>query len=134
MRVTSWWTASLIALAAGPAQAGPGIQIGHDDTNYADDLLEEAQPRRVDVTITDQGPQPRSIPVQREKVQLVVTRASPRACRSGLTVEDLGVHADIPAGPPVAMIVLARGSGQLRLTCPAEDVVPRDVLATPGEQ
>ncbi len=133
MRATLWMTASLIALAAGSAQAGPGIPIGHDDAVYPDDLLGQGQPQRIPVTITDQGPQPRFIPVQREQVQLVVTRASPRACRSGLTVEDLGVHAAIPAGAPVVVSVLPRGSGQLHLTCPAEDIVAPDVFTSPGQ-
>jgi hypothetical protein len=125
-------TASLVALAAGSAWAGPGIPIGYDDAVYPDDLLGQEQPQRIPVTITDQGPQPRFIPVQREKVQLVVTRASARACRSGLAVEDLDVHAAVPAGAPVLMTVLSRGSGQLHLICPAEDVVEPDAVATPG--
>ncbi|HEX7488127.1 MAG TPA: hypothetical protein VF341_04435 [Anaeromyxobacteraceae bacterium] len=125
-------TATLLTLGAGSAWAGPGLAPGHDDTVYADDQLEQAPPRRVPVTITDQGPQPRFIPVQRENVQLIVTRASPRACRSGLAIEDLGVHAAIPPGAPVVVSVLARGDGQLHLTCPAEDVVaPPDAFATP---
>ena len=107
MRATLWMTASLVALAAGFRPGGPGIAIGYDDAVYPDDLLGQEQPQRIPVTITDQGPQPRFIPVQRENVQLVVTRESPRACRFGLTVEDLGVHAAIPAGAPVVVSVLA---------------------------
>ncbi len=57
MRATLWIAASGFLLASGSAYAGTGLPIGHEDTVYADDLA-EASPAQVDVTITDQGPQP----------------------------------------------------------------------------
>ncbi len=61
MRATLWIAASGFLLASGSAYAGPGLPIGQDDTVYPDDLGEASSLRRPDVTITDQGPQPRDI-------------------------------------------------------------------------
>jgi hypothetical protein len=89
MRATLWIAASGFLLASGSAYAGPGLPIGHDDNVYADDLLEASQPRRVDVAITDHGPQPRQIQVNgSEKLELVLTRESPNACRSDVLVTE----------------------------------------------
>ncbi len=124
MRATLWIAASGFLLASGSAYAGPGLPIGHDDTVYADDLLEASQPRRVDVTITDRGPQPREIQVNgSEKLELVLTRESPNACRSDVLVTEYNLRTPVPAGHPVALTLLTQERGQLHLSCPMEDVV-----------
>ncbi|BDG02113.1 hypothetical protein [Anaeromyxobacter oryzae] len=122
MRATLWIAASGFLLASASAYAGPGIP--HDDTTYPDDLLEQATPRRVDVTITDHGPQPRDIQVDgTEKLELVLKRESPNACRWDVLVPGYDVRTPVPAGHPVAVTLLTHGRGQLHLRCPAEDVV-----------
>jgi hypothetical protein len=100
MRATLWIAASGFLLASGSAYASPGLPIAHDDTApsgvaavYRDDLAEVSPPRRVDVTVTDQGPQPRDIQV---------ARALPSR---------------------LARPVLTQGRGQLHLSCPMEDGV-----------
>jgi hypothetical protein len=124
MRASRWVVASALFLASGPAFAGPGLSLGHDDTVYPDDLAEAAPPRRVDVTITDHGPQPREIQVDGgEKLELVLTRASPNACRSDVLVPEYGLRTPVLAGHPVALTVVTQVRGQLRLSCPKEDVV-----------
>ena len=124
MRAMLWIAASGLLLASGSAHAGPGLPIGHDDTVYPDDLLEASAPRRVDVTITDHGPQPRQIKVNgSEKLELVLTRESPNACRWDVLVPEYDVRTAVPAGHPVKLTVLTHGRGQLHLSCPVEDVV-----------
>ena len=124
MRAALWTVASALLLASGTAFAGPVLPLGHDDTVYPDDLAEAASPRRVDVTITDQGPQPRDIQVSGgEKLELVLTRASPNACRSDVLVPEYGLRTPVPAGHPVALTLITQGRGQLHLSCPKEDVV-----------
>ena len=124
MRAMLWMAASGFLLASGSAYAGPGFPIGHDDTVYPEDLVEAAPPRRVDVTITDQGPQPRDIQVNGgEKLQLVLTRASPNACRSEVVVPEYNLRTPVLAGHPVALTLVTQGRGQLHLSCPLEDVV-----------
>lgn len=110
-------------LAAGVARAGPGIPLGHDDTVYPDDLLEAAPARRVDVTITDHGPEPRTIPVAgSEHLELVFTRQSGAACRGDVLVPEFGARTAVPAGGTVALSLLAHARGQIHVSCPAEDV------------
>ena len=105
-------------------QAGPGLPLGHDDTVYPDDLVEASPPRRVDITITDHGPRPRQIQVfGSEKLELVLTRESPNACRWDVLVTEYNVRTPVPAGHPVALTLLTRGRGRLHLSCPMEDVV-----------
>src|SRR5689334_3577861 len=75
MRSMLWIAASGALLASGSARAGPGLPYAHDDVVYPDDVAEASDPRRVDVTITERGPQPSEVQVNGpEKVQLVVTR------------------------------------------------------------
>jgi hypothetical protein len=124
MRATLWIAASGFLLASGSAYAGPGLPIGHDDTVYPDDLAEASQPRRVDVTLTDRGPQPREIQVNgSEKLELVLRRESPNACRSDVLVTEYNLRTPVLAGHPVALTLLTQGRGQLHLSCPMEDVV-----------
>jgi len=124
MRATLWMAASGFLLASGSAYAGPGLPLGHDDTAYPEDVTEAAPPRRVDVTITDQGPQPRDIQVNgAEKLELVLTRASPNACRSDVLVPEYNLRTQVLAGHPVALTLVTQGGGQLHLSCPLEDVV-----------
>lgn len=123
MRTTLWLAASGFLLAAASAHAGPGLPIGHDDTVYPDDLAEASQPRRVDVTITDRGPQPRDIQVDgSEKVELVLTRESPKACRSDVAIDAYHLRTPVLAGHPVTLTLFAHGS-PIHLSCPLEDVV-----------
>jgi hypothetical protein len=131
MRATLWIAASGFLLASGSAYASPGLPIAHDDTApsgvaavYRDDLAEASPPRRVDVTVTDQGPQPRDIQVDGgEKLQIVLTRASPNACRWDVVVPEYNLRTPVLAGQPVALTVHTQGRGQLHLSCPMEDVV-----------
>jgi hypothetical protein len=121
MRKRLWIAASGFLLAAGSALAGPGI--AHDDTVYPDDVAEQSAPRRVDVKITDRGPEPRDIPVSgSEKLELVLTRESPNACRWDVLVPGYDLRTAVPAGRPVALTLVTRGRGQVHLSCPAEDV------------
>jgi len=124
MRASLWIVASGFLLASRSAYAGPGLPIGHDDTVHPDELAEASPPRRVDVTITDQGPQPRDIQVDGgEKLQVVLTRASQKACRSDVLVPDYDLRTQVPAGHPVALTLLTQGRGQVHLSCPLEDAV-----------
>jgi hypothetical protein len=110
-------------LGAGAARAGPGIPLGHDDTVYPDDLLEAAPARRVDVTLTDHGPEPRSIPVEAsEHIELVLTRQSAAACRGDVLVPEFGARTAVPGGSPVALSLLVHARGQIHVSCPMEDV------------
>jgi plastocyanin domain-containing protein len=110
-------------LASGAARAGPGIALGRDDTIYPDDLLEAAAARRVDVAITDHGPEPRSIPVQAsEHLELVFTRQSTATCRGDVVIPEFGARTAVPAGSPVALSLLAHARGQIHVSCPMEDV------------
>ena len=124
MRATLWIAASGFLLASGAAYAAPGLPYTYDDTVYPDQLVEDSAPRRVDVTITDAGPQPREIPVNgSEKLELVLKRESPNACRWDVVVNENGLRTPVPAGRPVALTVLTHGREPLHLSCPAEDVV-----------
>jgi hypothetical protein len=124
MRATLWLAVSGFLLAAAPAYAGPGAAYGHDDAVYPDDIAEAAAPRRVDVTITDRGPEPTEIRVRGpEKLQLVVTRESAHACRSELLIPEYDLRTPVPNGRPVAITLFARGDGQVHLRCPLEDFV-----------
>jgi plastocyanin domain-containing protein len=112
-----------LLLAAGSARAGPGLPPGHDDTTYPDDQLETARPRRVDVVITDRGPEPRQIQVRgSEKLELVLTRQSANTCRGDVLVPEYDVRTQAPAGRPVAVTLITRGRGQIHVSCPMEDV------------
>ncbi|BDG02917.1 hypothetical protein [Anaeromyxobacter oryzae] len=121
MRATLWIAVSGFLLASGSAYAGPGTP--YDDTTYPDDVAEASSPRRVDVSITDHGPQPRQIQVNgSEKLELVLKRESPNACRWDVLVTELNTRTPVLAGHPVALTLLTHGRGQLHLSCPAEDV------------
>ena len=131
MRTTAFRLATGLLLASGSAHAVPGLG-DHDDTIYTEDLLLQSRPHRVDVTITDHGPEPRGIPVdEAEKLELVVTRMSALACRSDLLVTGYDVRAAIPDAQPVAITLLTFGRGTIHLACPAEDGVPGDAAVTP---
>lgn len=110
-------------LAAGSAHAGPGMPLGHDDTIYPDDLLEASPARRVDVTLTDRGPEPRSVRVEAgEHIELVLTRRSEAACRGDVLVPEFGARATVPTGSPVSLDLLAHARGQIHVSCPMEDI------------
>jgi plastocyanin domain-containing protein len=112
-----------LLLAAGVARAGPGLPLGHDDTVYPDDLLEAAPARRVDVMITDHGPEPRSIPVEgSEHLELVFTRQSAATCRGDVLVPEFGARTAVPAGGAVALSLLAHARGRIHVSCPMEDI------------
>ena len=120
---TSLWVGISAVLASQAAYAGPGIPIGHDDTVYTQDLLEASEPRRVEVTITERGPEPRDIPIDKaEKLNIVARRESDRACRFGLAVTGYGLVAPVAPGPPTTIVVLTFGRGQIHLACPMENV------------
>lgn len=124
MRAKLWIAASGLLLASGAAYAAPGVPFTYDDTVYPDDLVEASAPRRVDVTITDHGPQPRDIQVDgNEKLELVLKRESQNACRWDVLVTDYNVRTPVLPGHPVALTLLTHGRGQVHLSCPAEDVV-----------
>jgi hypothetical protein len=100
------------------------VPFTYDDTVYPDELVEASAPRRVEVTITDHGPQPRDIQVNgSEKLELVLKRESENACRWDVLVTDYNVRTPVPAGHPVALTLLTHGRGQIHLSCPSEDVV-----------
>lgn len=121
MRKPWWMGISGLLLAAGPASAGPGI--AHDDTIYPDDLLEAAPARRVDVRITDRGPEPRNIAVNgAERLQLVLTRESEKSCRGEVLVPELDARTSVPSGSPVVLDLLVHARGRIHLSCPTEDV------------
>jgi hypothetical protein len=129
MRTMQLLTLAGLFLASGSAHAGPGLPIGHDDTAYSDDARAheyEARarslPRRVDVTITDDGPQPSKIRADRsERLELVVTRQTERMCRSNLLIPDYGISKELPLGKPVAIAIVAQDRGHVGLLCPVED-------------
>ncbi|HTT71897.1 MAG TPA: hypothetical protein VMG32_11810 [Anaeromyxobacteraceae bacterium] len=109
-------------LGAGPALAGPGIPIGHDDTIYTEDLLLASAPKKVEVVITARGPEPRDILIDRaEKLTLLVHRESERACRFGLAVSGYGPARPVGSDRPAEITILAYGKGAVHLSCPAED-------------
>jgi len=109
-------------LGAGPALAGPGIPIGHDDTIYTEDLLLASPPTKVEIVITDRGPEPRDILIDRaEKLVLLVHRESERACRFGLAVSGYGPAKPIGSSQPAEITILTYGKGAVHLSCPAED-------------
>ena len=126
MRTTVLRLATGLLLASGSAYAVPGLP-GYDDTTYTEDLLLQSRPHRVDVAITDHGPEPRDIQIdQAEKLELVVTRRSALACRSDLLVTGYDVRTAIPDAQPVAITLLTFGRGTIHLACPAEDSGPGD--------
>ena len=123
MRAMWWVAASGMLLAGGSAYAGPGLPYGHDDTVYPDDVAEASPARRVDVTITDRGPEPRTVHVDgSERIELILTRESANACRGDVLVPEYNARATVAAGAPVVLDLLARGPGDFHISCPAEDV------------
>jgi hypothetical protein len=123
MRKTRWIAATGMLLATASAYAGPGLPYAHDDTSYPDDGVDASRPRRIEVAITDRGPQPRSIRVVgRERIELVLTRESPNACRGDVVIPELNSRTTVPAGPPVALALLAPGPGEIHVSCPLEDI------------
>ena len=58
-----------------------------------------------------------------EKLELVLKRESPNACRWDVVVNEYDLRTPVPTGHPVALSVLTHGRGQLHLSCPAEDIV-----------
>jgi plastocyanin domain-containing protein len=77
----------------------------------------------VEVTITDRGPEPRSIPVDAsEHLELVFTRQSSVTCRGDVLVPEFGARTAVPAGGQVALSLLTHARGQIHVSCPAEDV------------
>jgi hypothetical protein len=87
-----------------------------------DDGLDWSQPRRVPVVIADDGPLPKRIEVDgREKIELVVERSSPNACRSGLVLAGHELRAPAPDAQPTVITVFAYGGlDRLDLACTAE--------------
>jgi hypothetical protein len=57
------WDRGFAPLDSGSARGGPELPYAHDDVVYPDDLAEASDPWRVDVTITERGPQPSAIQV-----------------------------------------------------------------------
>jgi plastocyanin domain-containing protein len=124
MRIAKWIGAASLLLASGAARAVPGDLPGRDDLVYPQDEVLNAEPRRVDVAVTDAGPQPREIEARRnERILLVVTRETDRICRTDLLIPAFGVRAPLPKGKPVAISLVAWSRGQFELVCPVEDAV-----------
>jgi len=131
MRTIQLLTAASLCLTSWAAHAGPGPPIGHDDASYTDDqrayeydVLARSVPRRIHVTVTDDGPQPSEIRASRgEKLELVVTRQTERMCRSSLLIPDYGISRELPLGRPIAIAIVAQDRGRVSLLCPVEDSV-----------
>ncbi|HET9594184.1 MAG TPA: hypothetical protein VFP65_01320 [Anaeromyxobacteraceae bacterium] len=118
-------TAALLLLAtAPPARAA-------DDTVYPADLLAATTPRRVEVVLTDRGPVPAVIQHGRERLEIVVRRASAGACRGDLLIPEYDLRAPAPGAQPVSLSLVAEGRGAFHIRCPREDV-PDDAAPTAG--
>jgi hypothetical protein len=114
--------AAALLLTAGPAFAGPGID--HDDAVYPEEVVSQKPARRVDVTITDAGPQPAAIDAHPdERLLLMITRKTERVCRNDLLIPAYGVRTPLPLGAPMPVAVLTREKGRVELVCPVEDTI-----------
>jgi hypothetical protein len=56
----------------------------------------------------------------------VLTRLSANACRSDVLVDGYDLRTSVPSDRPVTLSLVTHGRGDLRLTCPMEDVVAVD--------
>lgn len=81
----------------------------------------EAAPRRIDITVTEKGFEPKQVSVKRgEQVQLVFTRKTDRTCAKDVKVfytEKKSVRKPLPLNVPVEIVTRFDKSGELGFTC-----------------
>jgi hypothetical protein len=75
---------------------------------------------------------PSVVPHGRERLEIVVRRASATACRGDLLIPEYDLRAPAPGAEPVSLSVLAQGRGAFRITCPREDVPDPAPIAAAG--
>jgi plastocyanin domain-containing protein len=77
-----------------------------------------AEPRTVEITVTENGFEPTPITVNKgEPVTLVVTRKTDKTCAKHLVLDEEKIKKELPLDQPVKITFTPRKSGELKYGC-----------------